>query len=218
LIDEGVGSTGASLDQVLVGSAWLVWAIESTAPLPDGNSDLALHAAAAWICRASGVRATVLDLHASVDPEGHRQHRIELAGAGSRAVWCGHLWRSVQRSCDLGIERLASLAQARASILERAGTMRAPRHPRELANHLMASPIVDVRSAERVLGLTFAAANDLVDRCVATGILREVTGRRRGRIYCCDQSANALGQVAEAMLPPGELASISPARTACGPC
>jgi hypothetical protein len=63
----------------------------------------------------------------------------------------------------------------------------------------MASPIVDVRTVERILGLTFAAANDLVERCVAAGILREVTGRRRGRIYCCDESANALGDVTSAL-------------------
>lgn len=73
--------------------------------------------------------------------------------------------------------------------------MRAPRHPRELVQHLMGSPITEVRQVERTLGITFAAANDLVERCINAGILREVTGRRRGRIYCCDVSANALGPV-----------------------
>jgi hypothetical protein len=198
-MDQVLGSTGSSLDQVLVGSAWLVWSIESTAPLPDGNGELALHAASAWLCHAAGMRSTVLDLHASLDQEAHRRCRVDLAGSGATAAWCAHLWRTVRHACDEGLVRLASLARARSAIVERAAAMRAPRHPCELAEHLMASPIVDVRTVERILGLTFAAANDLVERCVAAGILREVTGRRRGRIYCCDESANALGDVTSAL-------------------
>ena len=194
-IDRVVSGLPASLDQVLVGAAWFVWAIESTAPLPDGNSELAWSAAAAWLCGSVGIESTVLNLHASLDVDAHRQRRHELAANGAIGTWSAHVWRTVTRACDHATHQLQALDCARTGLLERADSMRAPRHPRELVMHLMGSPIIDVRQVERTLGITFAAANDLVERCITAGILREVTGRRRGRIYCCDASANALGHV-----------------------
>jgi len=200
-IDRVVRELPSSLDQVLVGAAWFIWAIESTAPLPNGNSELACSAAAAWLCASVGIESMVLDLHASLDADVHRQCLHELAANGSIALWTAHVWRSVSRACAHATDRLRALDCARTSLLERADTMRAPRHPRELVMHLMGSPITDVRQVERTLGITFAAANDLVERCIAAGILREVTGRRRGRIYCCDASANALGRVTTSLDP-----------------
>lgn len=194
-IDRIVSEFPDSLDQALVGAAWLVWAIESTSPLPDGNTELAWCAAAGWLCSSIGSGSTVLDLHASLDPDQHRQARHGLAAHDTVAAWSAHVWRTVAHACDHAIDRLHALEVARSMLLERADAMRAPRHPRELVMHLMASPITDVRQVERTLGITFAAANDLVERCIGAGILREVTGRRRGRIYCCDESAKALGPV-----------------------
>lgn len=194
-IDRTMSDMPGSLDRALVGAAWFLWAIESTAPLPDGNSELAWSAVAGWLCGSAGMTSNVLDLHGSVDAESHRQCRHELAANGSVPAWCAHVWRTVERACDRAMHQLACLDQARTDLLERAGAMRAPRHPRELVQHLMGFPITEVRQVERTLGITFAAANDLVERCINAGILREVTGRRRGRIYCCDVSANALGPV-----------------------
>jgi hypothetical protein len=194
-IDRVITELPNSLDQALVGAAWFIWAIESTAPLPDGNSELAWSASAAWLCMSVGVASRALDLHAVLDADLHRRCRHELAAQGSVAAWSAQVWRTVTRACDRTIGQLAALDRARTELLDRADAMRAPRHPRELVMHLMGSPITDVRDVERTLGITFAAANDLVERCITAGILREVTGRRRGRIYCCDASANALGHV-----------------------
>lgn len=194
-IDRTISEHSGSLDQALVGSAWFVWAIESTAPLPDGNTELAWSAVAAWLCGSTGMASNVLDLHGAVDADVHRQCLHELAASGSVSAWSAHVWRAVTQACDQAMHQLACLDQARTRLLERADAMRAPRHPRELVHHLMGSPVTDVRRVERTLGMTFAAANDLVERCISAGILREVTGRRRGRVYCCEASANALHHV-----------------------
>jgi|GEM_PF-1201547 len=200
-IDRTVSNVPGSLDHAMVGAAWFIWAIESTAPLPDGNSELAWYAAAAWLCGGAGMPSNILDLCGLVDAENHRQCRHDLAARGSVPAWSAHIWRTVARACERAMQHLVALDRARTDLLERADAMRAPRHPRELVLHLMASPITDVRQVERTLGITFAAANDLVERCISAGILREVTGRRRGRIYCCDGSANALGHITEMLQP-----------------
>ena len=52
---------------------------------------------------------------------------------------------------------------------------------------LFLSPATTVRRAERQLGVTFAAAQKNVDRLVSLGILREVTGKERYRIYLAQE-------------------------------
>ncbi len=215
-IDRTVSDVPGSLDQALVGAAWFIWAVESTAPLPDGNSELAWSAAAAWLCGGAGMPCSFLDLHGSVDAEAHRQCRHDLAASGSVPAWSAHIWRTVVRACDRAMQQFVALEQARADVLALADAMRAPRHPRELVLHLMGSPITDVRQVERTLGITFAAANDLVERCISAGILREVTGRRRGRIYCCERSANALGVVTETLQPSPKSLRTMPTTPASG--
>jgi hypothetical protein len=215
-IDRTVSELPGSLDQALVGAAWFIWAIEATAPLPDGNSELAWSTAAAWLCGSVGIASNVLDLYGSLDAEAHRQCRHALALSGSVPSWSAHVWRTVTRACDRTVQRLRALDQARSDLLERADAMRAPRHPRELVLHLMGSPVTDVRQVERTLGITFAAANDLVERCISAGILREVTGRRRGRIYCCDGSVNALGHATETLQPSPKSLRTMPTTPASG--
>jgi hypothetical protein len=215
-IDRTVSDMPGSLDQALLGAAWFIWAVESTAPLPDGNSELAWSAATAWLCGSTGMRSNILDPIGSLDADAHRQCRHQLAENDSVSAWCAHIWRTVARACDRAMQQFVVLEQARADLLEHADAMRAPRHPRELVLHLMGSPVTDVRQVERNLGITFAAANDLIERCISAGILREVTGRRRGRIYCCDCSANALGVVTETLQPSPKSLRTMPTTPALG--
>lgn len=56
-------------------------------------------------------------------------------------------------------------------------------HGARLLDFLYQQPIVNVRTVERHLGCTYATANKLVEQFSALGILREVTGARRNRLY-----------------------------------
>ncbi|HVH11963.1 MAG TPA: Fic family protein [Longimicrobium sp.] len=56
-------------------------------------------------------------------------------------------------------------------------------HAPRLLDFLYQQPIVNVRSAERHLGCTYATANKLVEQFTRAGILHEVTGARRNRLY-----------------------------------
>jgi Fic family protein len=56
-------------------------------------------------------------------------------------------------------------------------------HAPRLLDFLYEQPIVNVRTVERHLGCTYATANKLVEQFTQLGILREVTGGRRNRLY-----------------------------------
>lgn len=56
-------------------------------------------------------------------------------------------------------------------------------HAPRLLDLLYEQPIVNVRTVERRLGCTYATANKLVEQFAGLGILHEVTGARRNRLY-----------------------------------
>ncbi len=59
-----------------------------------------------------------------------------------------------------------------------------------LFNHLFDKPIVHVNDVATVCGLSKKAANDLVADFVKIGILREMTGQRRNRVFCFERYLN----------------------------
>jgi Fic family protein len=87
----------------------------------------------------------------------------------------------VSRSATETARRILTLREShRLLVVEKFGS--APHAPR-LLDFLYQQPIVNVRTAERYLGCTYATANKLVEQFARVGILREVTGARRNRLY-----------------------------------
>ena len=59
-----------------------------------------------------------------------------------------------------------------------------------LLEALYQRPLIDVPEAKAILGLTFQGANRLVGRLVGLGILEELTGQQRNRVFRCSEYAN----------------------------
>ena len=58
-------------------------------------------------------------------------------------------------------------------------------------------PILTVRSVEKRTGLSFPAASSSVRRLERLGIVREITGRRRDRVYAYDEYVAILNEGTE---------------------
>lgn len=57
---------------------------------------------------------------------------------------------------------------------------------RDIARDLIGRPFLDVSGTASRIDVTFAAVNRAVARLVELGILREITGRGKGRVFACD--------------------------------
>ena len=58
--------------------------------------------------------------------------------------------------------------------------------------HLFARPVTDIREIERSLNVSFEAARRLVNRLEGEGVLEEITGRRRNRVYAAREIVRVL--------------------------
>ncbi len=56
-----------------------------------------------------------------------------------------------------------------------------------LLNALFKKPVVHVNEAQKVLGVSYKAANDLISEQVQNGILKEMTGQNRNRVFVFDE-------------------------------
>ena len=61
----------------------------------------------------------------------------------------------------------------------------------------MERPLLTVRRICERTGLSFPAANKAVERLERFGIVREITGRRRDRVYAYDQYVAILNEGTE---------------------
>lgn len=56
-----------------------------------------------------------------------------------------------------------------------------------LLNHLFHRPVIDVRQVEKVTDLSYKSANSLVSNFIEAGILKEMTGQTRNRMFVFNQ-------------------------------
>ena len=59
-----------------------------------------------------------------------------------------------------------------------------------LLNYLFEQPVIRVKKVEKVCGLSFKAANDLVSSFEKAGIIKEMTGQSRNRIFMFEPYIN----------------------------
>jgi Fic family protein len=121
-----------------------------------------------------------------------KQHRTEyyerlqaIRDSGAWEAWLSFFLRGVAEvsaEAAATARRILTLReQHRALITDRLG--RAAGNGLRVLERLFAQPLITVRDVAELTGVTFAAANQLVARLVEQGILLEMTGRDRNRVF-----------------------------------
>ena len=119
----------------------------------------------------------------------HRSRYYELLQAvrdrGAWEDWLGFFLKGVSevsaQASDTARRVLSLRETHRALIAERFGRAAGAGH--RVLEHLYTRPIVSVNEVRDLLGVTYTAANGLVDRLVEVGVLVEITGHTRNRRF-----------------------------------
>ncbi len=126
-------------------------------------------------------------LYLSAFFERRRQEYYErLLAVSQKGAWVGWLLFFLEgvaeQSAD-GTERALRLVALRERYRGRLQTARAFALPLLLVDHLFGLPAIDIAGAARLLGVSRRAASLIVEKLVEAGILLEVTGKERNRIF-----------------------------------
>ena len=136
-------------------------------------------------------------LNLSVYFERYRQeyHDLLLAVSqkGDWEAWLRFYLRGVSNQANESLVRLDKLQTLRATYQVLADAERNTERMEQVLDYLFTQPVLSVRQLQSFLRISFPIAQHYIDRLARAGILQEVTGQSRNRIY----QANAIFQALE---------------------
>jgi len=117
-------------------------------------------------------------------------HRVSTDG--DWRSWVAYFLRGIRTQALDALERSARLVELRERYRETLQGVRAGGTLLRVVDHLFARPIFTVRQLETELDISFATANKAVAQLEKAGILTELTGHRRNRLFAANQVLDLL--------------------------
>lgn len=130
-------------------------------------------------------------LNLSVYFEAQRQEYyarlLDVSRRGAWEEWFLFFLTGVSVQAVNDAVRLESLLSLRVDYQEKIRAGRRQEHLERVLDLIFQRPILNVRQAEAALGVPYMTAERGIERLVEMGILREITGKARNRIYRADE-------------------------------
>jgi len=160
---------------------------ETIHPFLDGNGRVGRLLITFYLCEKRILLKPVLYL--SHFFKRHRaayyEHLQAVRDTGDWERWLVFFLRGVievsEQATDTARRILALREEHRAAVTSKLARAAANGH--RVLEHLYERPIVSVADIQKLLGSSYPVAGNIVDRLASLGILREITGYRRNRLY-----------------------------------
>jgi Fic family protein len=130
-------------------------------------------------------------LYLSAYIEAHRRTYYELLLAvsqeGAWEAWLRFFLQGVAEQSQDALVRAGRLQNLRERYREQFQTKRTAARLLQVVDLLFDQPLVTVNQVAEALDVHFASANQYVQQLEETGVLREITGQARNRVYRADE-------------------------------
>jgi Fic family protein len=187
---------------------------ETIHPFLDGNGRVGRLLITFMLCTEEVLREPVLYL--SLFFKQHRALYYERLNAtrekGAWTEWLGFFLQGVRDTANQAARMASHIDQLFRMDKEKIESFgRGAASAAMVYRYTQANPLFSVKSAAKALEISFPTASAAVDRLLGSGILREFTGRRRGRVFLYDKYMELLSRDIN------QQSGISPGRGAEGP-
>lgn len=174
---------------LLVKAALGHYQFETLHPFSDGNGRLGRLIVTLQMVYAGALRYPILNLSPWLEPrrDEYIGHLAAVSQTGDYDGWVRFFCDGVIVQAGDGVRRIDELLAFRADILQTLRADGARGVALDIAEDLIGYPYITASEAARLHGVTYPPANNAIQRLVALGILREVTGRTYGRLYVCER-------------------------------
>jgi Fic family protein len=170
---------------VVVQVAVAHYQFETIHPFMDGNGRLGRLLTTLMLCERRVLPQPLLYLSAFLErhSQEYKDAMLEVSRRAAWGEWVRFFARGVAEQARDAVDRatrLLDLWQAyRVSVRKASQSSAALR----LVDELFAAPFLTISGAAKVLGVTFAAAQNNMKKLEDLGVVREITGQKRHRIY-----------------------------------
>lgn len=173
---------------------------ETIHPFLDGNGRVGRLLVALMLCHAGVLREPLLYL--SLYLKQNRSAYYELLDRvrrdGDWEAWLSFFLAGVHQTAEgavLTTQQLSAMFKEDRKRIEEAG--RRAGSALRLHDAIKARPLLSLQEICRISGLTFPTASTAMDRLVELGIARELSGRRRNRLFVYDRYLTILNEGTE---------------------
>lgn len=159
---------------------------ETIHPFLDGNGRLGRLLITLILCEAGVLREPILYLSLFLKSRRSDYYRLlqEVRQAGTWETWMEFFLAGVAETAEQAVavaRELITMFDAHRQWI--AGLGRSASTALQLHELLQASPVVSTRTVARRLDISFPTASAALEGLARIGVVRETSGRRRGRVY-----------------------------------
>ena len=173
----------------LVRLAVIHYQFEVIHPFLDGNGRIGRLLIALLLCVENLLPQPLLYLSSYF--EHHRteyyDHLLQVSQLRRWNEWIRFFLRGVAEQATDAVTRAHRVLELQQQFHERCHSVRSSALLLKLVDSLFVCPVTTTSFVRRHLEITPTAAKNNIDKLIARGILREVTGRKRNRIYVAEQ-------------------------------
>ncbi|UPT73968.1 MAG: Fic family protein [Elusimicrobiota bacterium] len=172
----------------LVKIALTHYQFEALHPFLDGNGRIGRILITLMLMSEGLLPSPLLFLSAYFDRtrDEYYDRLLDVSRHGAWKEWTAYFLAGVTEQARDASDRARRLTELREEYMAAVSGPRTSILLHKLIDHLFAQPMVTAGYVKKILAITPASAQKHVDRLVREGILREVTGRQRNRIFSAD--------------------------------
>jgi Fic family protein len=169
----------------LVRMAILHYQFEAIHPFVDGNGRIGRLLITLMLVTEGLLPQPLLYLSAFFERHRSEYYRLllEVSQEGRWTDWIIFFLRGVAEQAEDAVVRANKLQKLSSEYREQLLSVRASTALLKLTDHLFNRPVMTVQSAQTILNHSQPSAQHNIDRLVKEGILQEITGKQRGRVY-----------------------------------
>ncbi len=182
-----------SLVPVLIKTGLIHAQFETVHPFLDGNGRIGRLLVTFYLCQQGVLRKQLLYLSAFF--KEHRQDYYEKLNRYRKddaiEEWLKFFMEGIIETSEKAVETARKIIKLRDNHLNKvAGMGKSAERGIKLLNVLYRTPLVRVKDVERIVSLSNPNALILVERFVKLGILHELTGQKRNRVFSYQEYIN----------------------------
>ncbi len=169
----------------LVKMAFIHYQFEAIHPFLDGNGRVGRLIITILLCKWELLSQPLLYLSAYFEKyrDDYYNGLLEVTRHANWERWLIYFLSGIKEQSNDAIVRSSQLIDLWGAYKDKLQNARASGLQYQLIEHLFVQPIFSTSHIQKQLGITFRAAQQNIDKLIEHGILSEVTGKQRNRIF-----------------------------------
>lgn len=179
---------------ILARAGLIHYQFEAIHPFLDRNGRVGRLLITLLLCEWKVLQHPLLNLSAYFERfrQEYYDHLLSVSQRGNWEIWLRFFLRGISTQAKDSVFRMERLQGIRTQYEALVHADRNPARMTAIIDFLFSRPILTVRQVEAALGIPYVAAKRYIDKLESAGVLREITGYARNRIFQADEVLKAL--------------------------